>query len=218
MTPEGLVARYGSKYAARGIMLTCPVCRRPLAPYGLHSTTVPSRFDHPDGVRDCALSAANDTRYRHLQPGGEGDGEQARSAFLEDQNLKRAYAFCQRMCKHLVTVKFKELIGIADGLGVWSYARLELWIIPFILLTLNDFQGNRFNFRFFLRKPRNKPYNDLWLSPEECCLEKVFADSGTPIKALPDIPNPFPITRELYDLHSANADWIDDKLLTMLRP
>lgn len=83
-----------------------------------------------------------------------------RTDFMDDANLLQAYAVCRTLCGrgNLSGERFLDLVRIADTLDVWSYRNLELWTVPFILLTLDDFEGvsrggNDLYFRFVFQKP-----------------------------------------------------------------
>ena len=213
-------ARFGRAHLDGRVVALCPSCQRKVDPYGLHSPHVTNRFDHPNGVKDCPLSSANDERYRYLKPSTRDakQGRQLRKAFLRDGSLRPAYAFAFKVCGrgNLPAAKYGELIIIADGLGIWEYANLPKWTVPFILLTLADFKAKNHDFSFQVLKPRAALAEDLWLSPEECQLEKIFSD-GKPMKKAGKLNNPIPIIEEIYREAASDCEWVSDKVLRAIR-
>lgn len=196
VTVEQFLGRAGRDYKARGIHPYCPACQERVAPYGAHSVEVTSRFDHSDRpagldpADDCPLANRNDPRFRWLVP-ADWDfdaGVRLRAAFFEDENLKTAYPFSLHLCGrgNLSADQFKTLVRRADRKNIWCYAGMQLWIIPYILLTLGDFNAisrrtNRpYGFHFVLNKPRRGTVESLWLTPAECQLVKLFSSNNTP--------------------------------------
>lgn len=177
----------------------CYICGIETHLYGVHSTNVRSRFDHVDGVSTCPLSNSADQRYLDLRP-ADIDLEQAKFlkyVFLNTAYYQQAFEFCRYMVgKGFNKARLEELIKQADDLKIWSYKGLPLWVIPYILLTLDNFkihnEHNHFNVTFKFEKPSTSNPGDLWLKPHECRLLKTFTDSGTP--CLYPADNPYPLS------------------------
>ncbi len=137
--------------------------------------------------------------------------------FLENENLKTAYAFMHTLCgrSSLSAESFKICVHRADRQGIWAYKGIKLWVIPYILLTFVDFikrgKSGNFAFRFVFIKPSRTTADILWLNPERCSLNKVFADSGTSIKTQ---NNPLILSEKQYfEIANENSSWIGDELL-----
>jgi hypothetical protein len=213
-------SRFARAHLNGEIIAKCLVCGRKVDPYGLHSTRVNNRYDHPNGVRDCPLSSANDERYKHLNSStnDEGKGRSLRRAFLREGSLRSAYAFSLKVCGKgsLSGKKYGELIKIADGIGIWGYVGLPSWTVPFILLTLADFEATTYNFSFRLQKSRSQPTDDLWLDPKDSKLEKIFPN-GTPMDRAGVLENPIPICEKIYREVALDNDWVNDKVLSAVR-
>lgn len=224
VTPEEFLRREGAKFRERGIYPKCIVCGSVLHPYGLHSTNVTSRFDHPNRT-DCLLSSTPDPRFAYLQPTDWdlSSGKRLRATLCDPENIKQAYAVARRLCfSQLKVVEFLNMCHEADRKSVWAYKGLEVRVIPYILVTLVDLAphysngpgkgGRKFPLRFVLHKPVGSAIDAMWVSPNDCRLEPVFADSGRPMK------NP---TVAIFDraIETArnNVDWIPDSMTESLQ-
>ena len=208
VSPEEFVAVSGPSWKELGIFPVCPACHTHLSPYGVHSTKVPSRFDHPDGS-DCPLSSHPDPRYAYLIPSDwDPDAEQElKTAFCQIDTLKETYAICGT----LTGDEFVDLCRVAWKKRVFRYKGLTLKILPYLFVTLLDLPKSdrrKHPLRVILVKPQNDFIDVLWLSPKDCRLEKHFADTGKPMRASPvRIPDP--------DVESArtDTDWMLPELV-----
>ncbi len=123
-----------------------------------------------------------------MEPDGwdEERGNRLRDEFFEDANLRSAYSFCHSMCgkNNLPTALCRSMLARADRKRIWCYVNIPLWLIPYVLLTLEDFTGqaqgtgNPYRFHFLFKKPRATTVSALWRRTKECTIHKVFADSG----------------------------------------
>lgn len=214
VTPEAFMALAGADYREEGRYPTCPACKGRLEPYGVHSTTVPSRFDHPNGS-DCPLSSTPDKRYAHLSPHAwdPDGGTRLFAEFCQPENLKSAYMVCKSILGHLTGMEFQRLCFQALRWNVFSYRGITLDILPYILVTLADFSvdnDRKHPIRVVLSKPKG-PIDALWLHPEQCVLRFFFADTGNPMRR-PELPIPYP------EAESARNDtaWISKRLYEIL--
>lgn len=219
-------------YKERNILPYCPACRSSLEVYGAHSLNVTPHFNHPkineyvDSLDICILSSRCDQRFAHMKPRSwdEVRGNDIRERFFRDDNLKAAYAFCWTMCGRgaLPMSTWAEIIRRADKRSIWSYSGIELWSIPFILLTLCNFmrqtQSGIYGFHFFIQRDGMDYIQNIWESPGESRIVKVFSDSGKVISN-PEggPPNPTPVSDRGMRVDLNNFTWIDDKLLRKLR-
>lgn len=220
VTPEEFVQHATPRYKERGIQAYCRACEEPVDLYGVHSPGVTSRFDHknlsPDAnpLDDCVL-ANRTNRLRGLEPDDwdEDAGFRLRKAFFQDDNIAQAYAFCLAMCRkgNLPIRTFQSMHLRADRKKIWFYADMRLWVVPFILLTLENFThpekngGPSYDFHFVLDKPKGTTISALWRTPNECQVKKVFSDSGTPVKAN---DNPFQLSEEALAKKAGDFSWV----------
>jgi hypothetical protein len=228
VTPEEFIRRATSLYRAVGIVPYCPSCDEPLFLHAVHSTKTPSSFHHRelkegiDPLDDCARAKRN-SRLKHLEPDGWdfARGQKIREKFFEDDNLRRAYAFCLNMCRktNLPSYSWRKMIQRADRNNIWSYAGIEVWAIPYILLSLENFATSPsptkagYSFHFVLRKARGARISALW-GGSPCVIEKVFSDSGHRVSAS---DNPYPVTAEAIRQKAGNTSWIQEPFLRSLR-
>ena len=176
----------------------CPLCGNQVHPYGPHSTKVPPRFDHVDGINWCPNSNTADPRYMHLRP-SDVDLEQAhllREVFLGTQNSQRAFEFCRYLVgRGFDEPVFEALIAQADRVNIWRYKQLPLWVVPYILLTLDTFtvpsKNGNFTVAFRFIKPTAGFVDDLWIQSHDCQLLKLFPDTEKP--CLYPEGNPYPL-------------------------
>jgi hypothetical protein len=223
VTPSQFLAMAGPDYRARGIHAYCPECGEQVDPYGLHSTQVTARFDHPnispatDPFDDCTRANRTDPRYRGLRPreGSPDDAERLRAEFFTHDNVTTAYAFVKAMCGRNCRVPlqdFAKLIRRADRRRIWHYVDLPLWCVAPILLTLSDFdvrtRVGMAKIHFTFDKPRGAD-EVIWLQPEECSLKKVYADSGRMVEMA---GNPWAMSEASYNAIGGNKEWIGDGL------
>ncbi|MGK2742267.1 hypothetical protein ACSHT0_15385 [Tepidicaulis sp. LMO-SS28] len=225
---EEFIRRATSNYKAKRKFPYCPACGSVLEVYGPNSTNVMSRFDHPnappsiDPLDECDLSSRRDPRFDGLAPSGwdHQRGIKIRAQFFAEENVKRAYVFCLRLCriKNLPLSLWSELIKRADRKNIWSYKDIQLWTIPYILLSLGNFTGTgkrgSYDFHFILQKPRGTDADTLWVKPEACSLVKVFSSSGCEMKA---DDNPFPLSERAMMEKAGDIDWVNENTLRALR-
>ena len=216
VSPEEFVAISGPSWKEREIFPVCPACKAPLSPYGLHSATVSSRFDHPNGS-NCPLSSHPDPRYAYLTPSDwDPEGErQLKAEFCREDSLKETYAACLKICGTLSGDEFVDMCRLAEKRGIFRYKGLSLWILPYLLSTLLDLPkaGKRSQpFRLILVKPQKEFLDILWIRPQECRLEKYFANTGKPMRITPvGIPDPA-VERARKD-----TDWMSRELILKIR-
>lgn len=135
------------------------------------------------------------------------DGRRIRQDFFEEDTVKSAYAFC-RSCVgtgNLPVAKFREMIDRADRLGIWSYAGMECWCVPHILLLLEDFgAGTAAPCRFALVKTSR--LSSIWRGPGPVSISKLFSDTGSPAKLIAGRTNPRPILKS--DMTDVDTTWM----------
>lgn len=219
---EDYIAQMGGNPTNRRTLPFCPLCRRELHTYGAHSVRVAGRFDHPDNSQNCPWSSTADPRYRRLRP-AIVDLSQApflRQQCLSNSNLAAIYQVCLELCGrgNLPMPTFRGLLQEADQRNIWAYGGMPVWTVPYILLTLEDLvgvrrDGGQYSFRFVLRK-RSGHVDDLWMTTDQCRLEKVFAN-GTRMNMN---GNPFEISAAAYATLSQATHWITQTHLRNLRP
>ena len=216
VSPEEFVAISGPSWKEKEIFPVCPACKAPLSPYGLHSATVPSRFDHPDGS-DCPISSHPDPRYAYLTPSDwDPEGERRLKAeFCREDLLKETYAACLKIFGTLSGDEFVDMCQMADKRGIFRYKALSLWILPYLLSTLLDLpkSGKRAQpLRLILVKPKKEFLDILWIRPQECRLEKYDANTGKPMRITSvGIPDPA-VERARKD-----TDWMSRELILKIR-
>ena len=223
--------RATARYRQRGIFPYCDACQEIVHLYGVHTPnpeTVP-RFDHPDlapdadPMDDCILANRN-PRFSGLSPAGYDDirGHKIRAQFFEPQNLARAYNFCLNLCRagNLSGAKFRLMLQRADRKRVWSYVDIEIWTIPYILLTLENFtarskNGQEYGFHYVFKKPRGTNISTLWTRSQECQVLKVFSRKGDPVQAE---DNPYPVSENDFIRKAGDTGWIKLEFLRALIP
>lgn len=232
VTPEEFINRASLRYKERGIFPYCPACKQIVHVYGVHSPTAPSRFDHLNldknalAVDDCFFAHRN-SRFSGLYTDDWDDhrGKRLRSEFLKEDNLKIAYAFCLNLCRshNLPAWKFRKMLERADNKNIWAYAGIPLWVIPYILLTLEDFtatskSGKEFGFHFVFQKPSNTSASSLWLQASECKIKKIFASNDKLVVAN---DNPYELSEEAMlqkAKEKGDTSWIKKDLIQALKP
>jgi len=144
---------------------------------------------------------------------------------MEDENLRVAYAFCRSLVRsgNLPAAKFRSMIRRADKKQIWCYVDIPLWVVPYILLTLENFtqaaiatpkkKSKGYEFHFVFEKPANTTASALWNQRLATSLKKVF-EGG---KAIIASDNPFPLSQEQMITKAGDASWITDGFLQELR-
>jgi hypothetical protein len=227
VTPGDFVRLATPEYKNKKIFPYCRVCHEILEVYGINSPGGPSRFDHQnqppdaDPLDDCVLARRN-RRFRGMEPDDlDADyGKILRNCFFEPDNLKIAYAFCLRMCRkdNLPAAKFRSMVDRADRRRIWAYANIPLWVVPYILLTLENFtalnsKGGEYGFHFIFDKPRDTSASSLWLQSSQCKISKIFSDRGILVKSN---DNPYPLSEHAFLEKAGDTSWISVKLLQAL--
>lgn len=224
VTADEFHIRVGANYREKEVFPICPSCGERLAPYGVNSTNVTSRFDHfdrhtdADPLDDCIYSNRNDSRFKGLEPSGwdKQHGMKLRKQFFEADNLRIAYSFMQKWCckGNLKLDDFKTCIRRADQKNIWAYSGIPAWSIPYILLTL--YTAPCFatpQFCFYFDKPKKTNASILWLHPSQCFLVKVFPDSKKLWKVE---DNPFPLSSKKLLEKAGDSSWIKEYFLHQL--
>ncbi len=224
VTPERFIALAGPDHKAKGLFPLCPCCRDKLWVHSAHSPGFTSCFAHPEGSR-CPLSSSPDPRFAHLRPSGWNPeaGKRLKEAFCKADALRQGYAVCQAICLgSLPGGAFLDFCCAADRHRIWDYANLPLWAVPYIFVTLADLAPNpearhpvrkKYSLRFVLEKPKRADIDALWISPEQCRLVCVFANGGTPARAV----EPIPLGAPHIEAARRDTDWIPYPLYNILR-
>lgn len=152
----------------------------------------------------CPLSATADPRFAALRPRAidPSQSERIKREFLTGYSQD-----AKLFCRYLVGTSFSKevynkMLDVADRLAIWSYSGLEMWVVPYALLTLVDFEGRSsakqqdYRFAFVFDKPSKGAIDDLWLRPSDCRLKKVFCSNGNLMK-FPE-GNPYPVSETFF--------------------
>lgn len=220
VTPEDFIKRAGPNYKRDGIFPYCEACGEKVDLYGVHNPNATSRFDHmnlssnADPLDDCILANRSE-RFRGLQPTSlnEEYGKILRQKFFENENLKKVYIFMWLLCGkgNLPVIKVVNCIKRADAKGIWRYADLPLWVIPFVLLSLDNFKfkNSGSSFHFVINKRKSTNINEIW-EDQTATLDKIFSDSGKLVNFTGKIKNPFPIKQKEYEILISSINWDND--------
>lgn len=229
VTVAEFMARAGASHKDKHIFPYCPGCGAKLTVYAAHSHESQSDFRHPelplevDPRDDCIYAHRQREQDCSLKPSSLDETKRTivRERFFENENLRMAYGFMFDLCGKgsLKADSFRTCTRRADIRGVWAYHGIQLWVIPYILLTFGDFikqgQNGEFTFRFVFDKPKRAKAEALWITPEKCSLKKVFADSGNTIAGQ---NNPLPVSKQQYhEVAQRHVKWIKDELLYALK-
>lgn len=231
VTPVEFHTRAGVNYKQEGIFPYCDGCGEIVHLYGVHTPsleTIP-RFDHQDllpdadPLDDCILANRN-SRFHGLQPDGYDDarGLKIRAQFFEPSFLAKAYVFCLNLCRkgNLSAAQFRSMLRRADRKRVWAYVDIQVWAIPYILLTLENFSANskngrEYGFHFVFQKPRGSSTGiaALWMSRQDCRISKVFSNNGKPVQV---DDNPYSVSEIAFVERSSDTAWITQDFLRLL--
>lgn len=215
VSPEEFVALEGPQYREKGVHPICPVCKCPLDLYGVHSMHVTSRFDHPDGST-CERSSHPDPRYAYLG-NAELDldsGVRLRADMCEKETLKSVYAACRALTRKLTGPEFVEMCRQGDKRNIWAYKGLTTAWLPYVLVTLVDLpacDARNQPLRFVLNKPARTDVSAIWLRPQDCSLEKHFADTGNPVRN-----GSIPIPNDPAERAKTDTAWISKSLFEII--
>ncbi|MFC1040778.1 hypothetical protein ACFGWM_03430 [Pasteurella multocida] len=207
-TPEEFLRRVGNDYKTKHIFPFCPECDERLIlvnPSNILKSTFYKHYDldgaiDAESIEICSLRSKKSVRQGWFCSDFDFErGKSIREAFLEQDNLCAAYCFCWSLCGkgNLSFEQFRQMLHLADKKKIWSYANIELWMIPYMLLTLCNFQHHKgFVFHFILHKQYKNQLNftDIFSSGTE--IQKVFTESHRLMAKSPN--NPLSITKENY--------------------
>lgn len=207
-TPEEFLRKAGNDYKTKKIFPYCPECDEPLIVVNQSNISKPTFYKHYDldksidgeSIEICSLRSKKSARQGWFCTKFDFErGERIRNAFFSQDNLCNSYSFCWSLCGkgNLSIAQFHKMINLADKKKIWCYANIELWMIPYMLLTLCNFQHHKgFGFHFILHKRRrnNLSISEIFSSDSE--IQKVFTDSQKLMSESPN--NPLSITQENY--------------------
>ena len=209
VTVSEFLAEIGPNYKEKKIIPKCPCNGCALYIHGAHSPNTISKFSHMPKQKECRCK--ND--YHGPLGIPEYDSLLLKDKVCEEKNTKKIYQSCLNACGkgHFPATKYVELIKKANHLNIWQYKGIELWMVPYILLTLDDFKaksknGKEYEYRFILLEDSHL---DLLCQINEIKISKIFADSQKEIKQ-------FVIDKNKYE--EINTAWMPksfvEKLLT----
>ncbi|AVH43662.1 hypothetical protein ACQZ40_23995 [Agrobacterium sp. 16-172Ci] len=213
----------GPNFREQGILPYCEQCQEAVDPHGVHNPGIPSCFHHPnfpigaDPYDDCPAARRQARRFVGVTPRGfdEAHGQALRDQFFAEPNIRLAYQFMHRVAGgpgQLPVELFGRIIERADRRRIWAYSDLPLWCVPFILMTLAQFEAPNFSFHFGFVKPRG-PAEMIWEHERTSELVKYFSDSGRETRA-PRLM----VTEETF-IHQAEGTgvWVADALAARLQ-
>lgn len=208
VTVTEFLAEIGPNYKKKGVIPECPCNGCELYIHGAHSPKSPARFSHmPNQNEDCRCRKGYDGPLG--VPGY--DSLLLKDKFCKEENLKKIYKICLDACgaRKFPASKYIELVKKANQINIWGYVGLEIWMLPYILLTLDDFRakdknGKEYEYRFILLEDSNL---DLLAHINDIKISKIFADSQKEIKQ-------FSINKEKYD--ETDTSWMPENLIQSL--
>jgi hypothetical protein len=213
----------GPEFRERGILPYCEQCGEAVAPWGVHNPELTSRFDHPDfpdadPYDDCPSANRHRTRFVGIRP-RQFDAEAGaalRARFFEAENIRLAYQFMHKTAGgpgHLPMELFGRIIQRADRRRIWDYSGLPLWCVPFVLMTIAQFQGAEVAFHFGFVKPRG-PAEVLWEHHRTSQLVRYFSDTGRETRAAR-----LQVTEEAFLMQASpqGVIWVKDGLVRQLQ-
>jgi hypothetical protein len=186
MSPDDFVARHRDWRTDGTPRPRCPVCDAEVTPHGVNTFNVRPSFHHPNGSR-CPKSGKPDPRFAHLDPSEFDVGQEKRLLFelREQAAAERLYRLCNTIAGHVTGGDFEAMCRAAHNLHIWRYKGMTLDLAGFLLPTLIDMKrprkdGSEYEFRIVVKRQRG---GGFFTAPEDCELEKVFADTGRPLRA-----------------------------------
>lgn len=204
--PEEFSAAH-RKWREEGKRARCLACDKPVTPHAVNSANLSSSFHHGDG-ESCL---EDDPVYKTLNPAEwDPEAEERLLAQLRDPDtVARLYARCQTICGTLSCEEFLDMCAASRRLRIWRMARMSLDLAPFIMTTLINLpktDRRKIAMNILLRKPEGFGPGQMFVRPADCHLEKVFADSGRPMKKFAHI--------SLLDgeILGAGTNWLSDSL------
>lgn len=191
----GFIARAGPRFRERKLYARCPECDAQVYPQHAEGPRDPS-FNHwPNAAEGCWLATHSNANLGVL---GNGAVDHSRGALLRDEFLAdyapRSYALLRNVTLQPAptVAEFIRLVRRADGRGLWSFAGMEVWMMPFILPLLDEFAGVRFPYHFVMRRGPTRTL--LMNGGRDLLLDRVFSRGGESTKAKPEVPNPLPVS------------------------
>lgn len=209
VTVEKFISLASPRYKEQNLYPICPMCKERLFVRGSSTPNSPSCFFHQKkdvsstSLDDCPMAERGDKRLRSLIP-DEWDFLQAESLYREfdcSKNRKITYNFMEACCgsKSFDKDVFVRCLNRANKKNIWAYKGIKMWMVPYILLTLENYtHKNGYSFHFVIHKP-----SLMWSKPELCSLKKVFS-SGDLMKTnfyytkdgvKGSLPNPLPFSK-----------------------
>lgn len=208
VTATEFLAEVGPNYKKKSIIPECPCNGCSLYIHGASSPNTPSKFSHmPKQNMEC--------RCRNDYDGPLGisgyDSLLFKDEFCKEENIKRIYQLCLSACGkgNFPVSKYVELIKRADNLNIWAYVGIKLWMVPYILLTLDDFTaksktGKDYDYRFILHEDNNL---EILGRVNKIKISKIFANSQKEIKL-------FSMDEKTYE--KVDTTWMVDKFIQKL--
>ncbi|MFA9394720.1 MAG: hypothetical protein ACERJ1_08400 [Halodesulfovibrio sp.] len=217
---EEFLSKATPRYKERGIYAKCPMCHEKVFVRGGSSPSSPSCFFHQkkdvssSSLDDCSLAERGDNRLHSLKP-DEWDFGQVDSLYKKFdciENRRSTYNFMEACCgsNGFDKESFMRCLARANKRNIWAYKGIKLWMVPYILLTLENFTNKKgYSFHFVIQKP-----SLLWSKPELCSLGKVFSSNGDMMNTLfrytqdgaeKAFSNPLSFSKEHFQLLSGTA-------------
>lgn len=206
--PE-FIAKAGPDFRRKHTYAVCPECGADVYPVRPEGPRKPSFSHFPGHAEECRAESGDVT----LDFLGTGSVDAARGVRMRAQfiasHLSNAYSLLRNVCfnRDASMAVFVKMVRRADSRGIWRLAKLELWMVPFILPLLRHFQATDFEFHFTMR--RQVLDEETGLIRDGLFLDRVFSDSGTSMQSLMGVPNPLPVTRGSLERHG-DVGWIGD--------
>lgn len=208
------IRRAGANFAEKQIYPYCPECDQRLIVVNAHNPSLSVFFRHnPNLNKDvrCRCSLLDDANDKAKWGCSEFDFKNVtnrKKEFFKRENIINAYWFCWHFCtrKNLKFSQFILLLIKAARKNIWRYAHLEYWMVPYILLTLDDFQyynsssneqnnqDSKFKFEFIFSS--EQPVDMSKLTKQKVLLVKRFSDSK---KMMTHRDNPCIVSKGVYE-------------------
>jgi hypothetical protein len=200
---------------------------KPGSSRGVYYSHAPARAGQPDPSFHCPLHSKNDRRFAWQKSveRDPGAGEGFRRRFLEDAQLKPAFAFCLRTASStppMSAESFARLLRVADGLDLWSLKGLTPWTLSMLLLTLEDLPSKSRDlrpiwYRFELSKPRG--LKEVSVSAGQLAISKHFVnrDGSTGALLSKGRNHHVEVTQEEFARIAGSSDWVSTGTLIAIR-
>ncbi|WP_165895216.1 hypothetical protein [Sphingomonas sp. PP-CC-3G-468] len=192
----------------------CLECHDEVEAKAIASVDVAAYFSHPpklpdaSDLDDCSRAArSHRLRWFGDEDRDDASGRRVRQEFFDEGTVKSAYALCLIYAGrgNLPLSKFQEMIDRADRLDIWSYAGMEVWCIPQVLLLLADF-GVDTELPCHFALVRTSKLSAIWRQSGPVSIKKLFSDTGNEARTIAGQPNPRPISRS--DAADVSTSWI----------